>query len=156
MERSARMIYWEAPEHYHIEKTSDWYWVLGIFAIATSVTSIILGNVLFGIVIILGAIVMMLYARRGPRTIAFEISQRGIRIDNEFYPYAILESFYIDEEHPVGPQLIIRQQKLLSQFLIAPIPEAYVDDIEHILSARLPEEHLQEPFAHQLLEFFGF
>ena len=30
-----RAITWEAPEHNHIEKTSDWYWALGIIAVAT-------------------------------------------------------------------------------------------------------------------------
>lgn len=130
--------------------------MLGIIAVAGSVASIILGNVLFGIVIILAAGVMMLYAHRGPRTLRFEIGPRGVRIENLLYPYSSLESFCLDEEHPYGPQLIVKPRKLFAQLLIMPIPEEYMEEIEHILAMRLPEEHMEEPFAHQLLEFFGF
>ena len=30
------------------------------------------------------------------------------------------------------------------------------EEIEDIISERLPEVHIEEPFAHKLLEFFGF
>jgi hypothetical protein len=156
MEDAPRSVYWEAPEHTHIEKSSDWYWILGIVAVAGSVASIILGNVLFGIVILLGATVMMLYSRHEPRIIAFEVSGRGVRVENDLYPYSTLESFFLDEDNPNGPQLIVKPTKLLSQLLIIPVPEEYLDVIESILAPRLPEEHLEEPFSHQLLEFFGF
>jgi len=156
MEKTVRSVYWQAPEHHHIEKTGDWYWVLGIIAIAASIASIIFGNVLFGIVILLGSILMMLYAFRGPRVIPFEISNRGVRVDDSFYPYSVLESFYIDEEHYTGPQVLIKQRSLFSQLIIMPIPEEYLEEIEFILSSRLLEEHLYEPISHQLLEFFGF
>lgn len=156
MREVVRSVYWEAPEHHHIEKSSDWYWILGIIAIAGSIASVIFGNVLFGIVIFLGASVMMLYGRREPRMLRFEVSNRGVRIENSFFPYSALESFYMDEENPQGPQLIVKPQKFLTQLLILPVPEQYMDEIEHILSPRLPEEHLEEPFGHKLLEFFGF
>lgn len=156
MERPARLVSWEAPEHYHIEKTADWYWILGILATAGFVACVIFENVLFGLVILLGSCVMMLYAYRGPKVIPFEISARGIRVDSDFFPYSTLESFFLDEEHPMGPQVIVKQKQLLSQYLIFPIPESYVQEIDALLSTRLPEEHLQEPISHQVLEFFGF
>lgn len=156
MQRDVRSVYWEAPEHFHIEKTGDWYWIFGIFAIAGSISSIIFGNILFGIVIILGTTVMMLYAHHPPRIINFEISGRGIRVEDTLYPYSTLESFFIDEDHRHGPQLIVKSKKLLSQFLIIPIPEENSDEIETILASRLYEEHLEEPIAHKLLEIFGF
>ena len=40
--------------------------------------------------------------------------------------------------------------------IIMPIPEDHIDDIESIIESRLPEEHLEEPLAHKILEFFGF
>ncbi len=149
-------MYWEAPEHTHIEKTSDWYWILGIIAIAGSVTSMIFNNVLFGVVIVLGAVTMVIVSHRKPRIIPFEISGRGVRIENTLYPYSTLESFCFDEENPVGPQLIVKSKKLFVPLLIIPIPEEYVDAVEDVISARLHEAHLEEPLSHRLLEFFGF
>lgn len=151
-----RSVSWEAPEHNHIEKTQDWYWILGIVGIAGSVASIIFGNVLFGVVILLGTVTMVIVSHQKPRIIGFEVSSRGVRIENDLYPYPSLESFFIDEENPMGPQLIVRPKKLFMPFLILPIPEEYTDDIEDLLAPRLKEEHLEEPFSHKLMEFLGF
>ncbi len=156
MEGPIHTISWEAPEHHHVEKSSDWYWVLGILASAGSVASIIFGNVLFGIVIILGTLVMMLFAYRGPAIIPFEVSKRGIRVGNEIHPFPTLESYYINEAHAHGPQLILKSKKLFAQLLILPLPEEYVEDIELLLASRLPEEFLEESLSHQILEIFGF
>ncbi len=156
MDRSVRAVYWEAPEHRHIEKTSDWYWVLGIIAIAGSAASIIFGNVLFGIVIFLGAVTMAIVAQRQPREIPFEISPRGIRVANTLYQYSTLESFYLDEENPEGPQLIVKPKQLLAPLIIMPIPDEYIDEIEYIMSPRLPEVHLEEPLSHKIMEYLGF
>lgn len=156
MPETAHTIYWEAPEHYHVEKTSDWYWVLGIVALAGSVTSIILGNVLLGILIPLAAFVMMLISHKQPRIIPFEVSTRGVRVYNTLYPYATLESYYLDEENHIDPQLILKSKKLFAPLILIPIPDEYITEIERLVSTRLPEEHLEEPIAHRLLEFFGF
>lgn len=156
MEGNARSVYWEAPEHTHIEKSSDWYWILGIIAIAGSVTSMIFSNVLFGVVILLGAMTMIVTSYRRPRVIQFEVSGRGVRIENDLYPYSTLQSFYLDEENIPGPQLIVKSKKLFVPLLILPIPEEYIDEIEDIIAPRLREEHLEEPLSHRLLEFVGF
>ncbi len=149
-------LYWEAPEHNHIEKSHDWFWALAIIAIAGSITSIIFGNVLFGVVILLATMVIFLNGNKLPHIIPFEILTRGIRVGDELYPYSTLESYYIDEHNPQGPQLIIKSKKLLMPLIIIPLPDEYVDDAEHLIAPRLPEEHLEEPFAHKLMEYFGF
>ncbi len=156
MEENPRTLMWEAPEHTHIEKSNDWYWALGILALAGSVTSILLGNVLFGVVIILGAATMIMVSHRHPRTIMYELSPRGLRIDSTLYPFPTLKSYCIDEESPTGPQLLIHSNKVLMPLLILSIPPEYIDDIDDLLGTRITEEHIEEPFGHKLLEFFGF
>jgi hypothetical protein len=156
MEEMVRAVSWEAPEHRHIEKSSDWYWALGIIALAAAGASMIFGDVLFGIVILLAASTMILVAHRKPKQMLFEVSARGVRIGDELYPYPGLESFSIDEECQHGPQLILKSKHFFMPLLIIPVPEEYVDDIEDIVSPRLAEDHLHEPLSHRLLEFFGF
>jgi hypothetical protein len=156
MEMTAHSVSWEAPEHLHIEKTGDWYWILGIVAVAGSVASFIFGNVLFGVVILLGAVTMMIVSHRHPRIIPFEVSERGIRIDDLLYPYATLECFYLDEENTSNPQLIVKSKKMFVPLFIMPIPVEHAVHIDRIIGSRLPEEHMQEPLAHKILEFFGF
>ena len=156
MAETVRAVTWSAPEHHHIEKSSDWYWALGIIAVAGAVASILFGNTLFGIVILLGASTMVVFALREPKLMDFAVTVRGIRTGNELFPYSTLESFYIDEHDPRGPQLLIKSKRIFMPLIIVPIPEEYIDEIDFLLSPRLTEEHLEEPFSHRLLEFFGF
>jgi len=149
-------ITWEAPEHQHIEKNSDWFWVVGLLAIAAAAAAFIFGNILFGIVIIVGTTTIVIHALREPQVIPFAITARGVRIDNEMYPFTTLSGYAIDEENRHGPQLLLRNKKTFAPLLILPIPEDYVDDIEDIIAVRVPEADIEEPFSHQVLEFLGF
>src|SRR3989338_4286703 len=136
--RAVQTISWEATEHHHVEKGSDWYWALGIIAVVGATVSIIFGNILFAIVIPL------------------ELTPRGMRIDDRLYRYATLESFCIDGDAPRGPQLLLKSTGMLSTLLVIPLPEEAVEEIDDILAERLPEEHMEESLAHRLLEFLGF
>lgn len=156
METTTHSLSWEAPEHTHYEKSHDWFWTLGILAVAASVTSIILNNALFGMVILLGAITVFITGNRKPRVIPFEISKRGVRIENDLYPFPTLESYSIDSENADGPQLILKSKKLFMMLLVIPLPENSIDAVERILNPRLKEEHLLEPLGHKILEYFGF
>jgi len=155
-EETIQSITWEAPEHVHIEKTTDWFWVVGLLAIAGAAAAFIFGNILFGLVIIFGAIALVAHALRDPAILPFAVTARGVRVDGELYPYTTLAGYAIDEENRHGPQLLLRNRRAFAPLLIIPVPEDYVDEIEDIISLRLPEEDLEEPFSHQLLEFFGF
>ena len=156
MNDETQAITWEAPEHRHIEKTSDWYWAVGIIAISASVVSIIFNNVLFGVVILLGASTMILFGHRRPKMMPFEVSTRGVRSGSDFFLFPSLESFTIDEDGPEGAQLILKSKHYFMPLIIIPLPEEYLDEISMLLRTKLPEEHLEEPLSHRLLEFFGF
>ena len=156
MTTPARGIAWEAPAHNHIEKNSDWFWILGILSISVGTASFFFGNYLFAILIVLAAAVAAILANREPRIIEFVVSNRGIRIDETLYPYSTLDAYYIDEDDPMGPQLLVRSKKVFMHLIVCPIPEESIEDIEDILELRLPEELLEEPLSTKLLEIVGF
>ncbi len=156
MEPQLRAIEWEAPEHHHGVKNGDWFWVLGILAISGAVASVLFNNILLALVILIGSAVMAIQALRPAKTVTFAITQRGIKIDSDFYPYTTLESYYIEEHYIHDHQLLIRSQKMFMPLLILPLPDEDVEGIEKIIAERLPEEHIEEPLANKILEFFGF
>ena len=151
-----RGITWEALEHDHGEKTSDWFWALGIVTAGATIASILFGNTLLGLVILISGAVMTILSMREPKVIPYAVTQRGIRIEDKLYPYSTLESYFIEEEDPKGPLLLVKSEKTLMPLLVMPIPDEYIDEIEIILAGRLPEEHLEEPLANKILDFFGF
>lgn len=150
-----RGIIWEAYEHHHFERGSEWFWVLGILTVTGSLAAILLGNSLLGILIALGGALVALLGTRGPKIISYAVTQRGLRIDEMLYPYTTLECFCITEESHLGPQLLVKSEKMFMPLLILPLPEDLQDEIEAIIAERLPEQHLEEPFAHKVLEFFN-
>lgn len=153
----ARSVTWEAPAHNHTEKGSDWFWALGIIAASATAVCLFFGNILFGILIILAAATLALVANREPEIVAYAVTSRGLRVGDTLYPYSTLEAYYIDDEDEErGPQLLARSEKMFMHLVIMPLPEEYVDDIEDILAERLPEEHIEEPFAAKVMEVFGF
>lgn len=156
MAEVTRAVTWEAPAHHHIEKGHDWFWAIGLVAVAGSVAAFALGNALFGVVILLGAISMIIFGLSTPHMVFFAVTTRGIRIEHELYPFSSLDSFCIDEDHVHGPHLFVKSKKLLMPLIILPIPPEYIDEIDELVGARLPEEELEEPIATRLLEFFGF
>ena len=149
-------VTWEAPEHHHIEKGSDWFWALGIIALCGAIAAFFFGNFLFAILILVGGGAMALATAKRPSVIPFAVSSRGIRVGEKLYPYSTLEAYFIDEENPNGPQLLLRSKHLYMPLIIMPIPEEYVHEIEDLLLTRLPEEELEEPLATKILEVLGF
>lgn len=156
MDDTIRAITWEAPEHHHIEKGSDWFWVLGIIAACGAIAAFFLGNYLFALVILLGSGVVALRTVKPPRVVPFMVGRRGVRAGEKLFPYSSLESFCIDEEDERGPQLLLKSSRLHMPLIVMPIPEEHLYDIEELLRERLPEEELHEPLGHKLLELFGF
>ena len=71
---------WSAYEHEHIERGSDWFWALGVIAVSAAITSVLFGNVLFAILILVAAMTIGLVAQRPPELHEFEITEKGIRI----------------------------------------------------------------------------
>lgn len=151
-----REIAWEAPEHHHFEKSTDWYWALGIICIASAVTMILFGNMLFGVGILLAGIATALISSRPPQMVKYSVSARGVRAGGNLYPYSTLRCFFLDEDHPRNLQLLIESKNAFTPLLIIPVPDDIAEELEYMLEERLPEEHLEEPLGHRLLEFLGF
>jgi len=151
-----RAVTWEAPEHHHIEKSSDWFWALGILGVAGTVAAIMFGNLLFGILIAIATLTLGMVGAQEPKIIPHAITARGIRLGDQLYPYSTLDSFYIDEDNPRGVQLLVKSQRTFMPLLIMPIPEEYQEEIEALLETRLEEEELEEPLFHKIMEILGF
>ena len=151
-----RAIAWEAPQHHHVEKGNEWFLALLIIVVALVFTAVILDNVLFAFLLGLAGGVLAISAAKRPAIVPYSVSVRGVKVEDELFPFPLLVSYHLDEEDPRGPQLLIRTTRKSVPLLVLPVPPEYVDAIEGILQVRLPEEELHEPFFLKVLEIFGF
>ena len=156
MEQTPRAITWEAPEHHYTEKGGDWYFSLAVIVIAMVVSALMFGSTLFALLLAVSGIALAIIGAKRPSVVPFAVTVRGIRINEDLFPFTTIKSYHIEEEDPHGPQLIILTKKNFDPFLVIPIPSEYIDDIESIMRGRVKEEFLQEPIFMRVLEKFGF
>jgi hypothetical protein len=151
----APIISWDAPEHHHVEKTSDWYWGVGIIAITAAVLAFIFGNIIFGIFILIGTVSLLLHSHKVPRIIHCEINDRGVVAGDIFYPFLSLESFWIDpQEHPA--KILLKSQKFFMPYIAIQIEEVDPEEVRALLLNYIAETEHNEPITQKLLERFGF
>ncbi len=151
-------ISWIAPEYMHSEKSTDWYWIVGIVAVTLSIIAVTLSDILFGVLIVIGAIVLSLYASRPPEFVEVAILDRGLKVGDALYPWGSLESFWI-EENELHPRILFKSEKRWSPYIVVLLPhedDAHPDDIHTALFEKLPEVKHSEPFLEKLLIWLGF
>lgn len=146
---------WSAYEHEHIERGSDWFWALGIIAVSAALTSILLGNVLFAVLIVVAAATIGLIANHPPQLHEFELTEKGIRTGVTMHPYENIISFWVDEEVD-EPVLLIDTIAFMAPNLIIPLGETKPEVVREFLSQYAHEVPMKEPLAHKVMEFFGF
>jgi hypothetical protein len=150
-------IKWQAHEYFHYERTTDWYWAVAIITLSIIALSILFDDYLFSIVILIGVFSLLMYANRKPRLVSYELNRKGLRVDSTLYPYASIESFWVEDhhEHP-EPRVIFKSAKVIMPYIVVPIEGVHPDDIHTYLLNFLPEEEHHEPLAQKIMEHLGF
>lgn len=157
MEKPAK-IFWQSLEHSnHKPKGSDWFWAVGVVAVGVVILSFYFGNILFGIIIALFALVAGMLANKKPDLHSFEISRKGVRVGTLLYPFSNLESFWV-EDTDYEDKIIFKTKKTMRSFLIIPFDSTKTDPelLRDFLLDYLDEEELEEPLHQKIMEFLGF
>lgn len=148
---------WQAYEYKDQQMKADWFWALGIVALAGSVASFIYGNFLFGVFIIFAAIALVFFSTIKPKLITHELSEGGLTYENTFYPFDRLHAFWVDDTDPGHKKILLKSERMFVPVLCVTYEDdADVEFIYEILSSVVPEEPLQEPWGHIIMERLGF
>ncbi len=156
MEQTPRSITWEAPEHHHVEKGNDWFFALAIIIISFVVVAILFNDTLLALLIGLAGGALAVSAAKRPSIVPYAVTVRGVKVEDDVYPFSSLLSFRIDEEDFRGPQLLLKVDKKFMPLIVMPIPLSNIDDIDRLLRENIPEEDLEEPLFMKILELLGF
>jgi len=152
----ARAVFfeWDAEGYVFEEKSSDWYWALGIIAVASAIASILFGNVILALLIIAASVTLALSTITRPRVHHFSITDEGVMVDENLYDYDSIVSFsvleYIDPNLP--PALSIRTHKLLAPHLIIPIKDHDPVEIYEFFAEHVEEGRHDESVIDRIIE----
>ncbi|MBX4195762.1 hypothetical protein KW796_02300 [Candidatus Parcubacteria bacterium] len=156
MAKSIPTLEWNAHEYEHKERSSDWFWAAGIITAGLALTSIIFGNVILGILVVVSAFSLALFINRPPENIHISINDEGLARGRVFYPFETLAAFWIDTDHP-HKKVILRSKKMLMPLIVIPLSDNI--DTERLrgnLSQYLKEEYHTLPLVEKILEYLGF
>ena len=155
---------WSAFEYHYHPKTVDWYWAVGIIAVSVAVTSIIFSNILFAFFILISAAALCIVSSKKPQMLSCEISDRGVIVNNNLYPFTTLESFWVEEHGHLQelnnphhtPKIILKSKKIFMPYILLPIDGVEPEEVRDTLLIFLPEEEHMEPLSQKLMERLGF
>lgn len=150
------MLHWEASEFEYKEKSSDWYWILGIVAVVGALISVFLNNVLFAIFILLGAFLMAMFASKHPEIIQIKLNYRGILVNETLYPYRSINSFWVEDFREGKEKLLITPRATFALQVVLPIRNIDPDLIREFMATYCQEEEQRETIAERIMEYFHF
>lgn len=150
------IIEWDAREYEHKERSADWFWAVWIVVFAIVTVSVIFGNVIFAILILIATFTLSLFINREPDNIHVIVDEKGITKGRLHYPYQSLHSFWIDNEHP-HKKILLRSRKSFLPLIIVPLGEEIdTERLARKLTHYLDEGYQSLPFLERVLEYLGF
>jgi hypothetical protein len=158
---SNKKLEWSAFEYEDKERSSDWFWALGIIVVTSSIASIIFNNYFFAALIILSGLLLGFFAMKKPDTIFYELNNKGLQIRNRIYPYENIKSFWVQlgtsPDTNIKPLLFIHSERAFMPILSIPIPEEMAEEIHSLfLFKNIPEVEMKENPSEKIMEALGF
>lgn len=155
MEHTEKTLSWETAEYIHTEKSSDWFWALGIIAFSIAVAAVLFGNILFAILILVSAFTLALLAARHPLSVSVTLNEEGITLNERLYPFSSLRSFWVTTE-VAPPVLILETKNVLVHRLSITIEDISPDDVRLSLLPHLEEKEQElESFTEKISNAIG-
>jgi hypothetical protein len=152
---SEQSISWNVVTHEHRERTSDWYWALGVLAVIGIGLSIYFSNVLLALIILIGASCIGVLVSRGPREHLVVVDKRGVHVDGTLYAYRSLHSFWVEED-VAEPRLFLTTAGWVVPHLTLPLTDrALAHEVHKYLKDKLDEVEQHAHFGEMLAEICG-
>ncbi len=149
---------WEGREYDHVPKSQDWYWALGIIALAGTVAAILFADYILSALILFAAVALALHAAKVPGLHHFQLVEDGLMIGDEFHPYSRMESFSIleDPDDELPPLLSIKTHSWFSPHLVLPLDDIDAEAVYLHFLERVAEDAHHHTVNDLVAAWLGF
>lgn len=134
------LISWLFNEYPEYERSSAWFFTFGLIVCLFIVYSIIVKNFLFGVIIVMFALIILLHSSKPPLKVKINLTEDGLELGDKFYPYKDLAKFWIIYEPPEIKNLYISFKSGLRPKMIIPLEKADPVKIRGVLLEHLHED----------------
>ena len=149
---------WEGYEYEHSPKSADWYWALGIVAIAGIISALLFSNILLAVLIGIAVITIALHTTKHPPLHRFLLTEKGLMIGDDFHPFERMLSFSVLEDiaGEFPPTLSIKTESWHSPHLMIPLNGVDADRVYAHLLERVKEGEHVHTVSDLVAAWFGF
>ena len=149
---------WEGKEYEHNPKSADWYWVVGIAAVALAIASILFGNYLLALLIIFAAVAIALHAAKVPPVHRFRLVETGLMIGDDHHPFETMTSFSVLEDiaGELPPLLSLKTASWHSPHLMIPLEGVDADLVYAYLLHHVDESEHKHTINDLVAAWLGF
>lgn len=157
MPRSA-ILEWEGREYEHNPKSADWYWALGIIAVAVTVALILFHNYLLAFLAIVATAAIALHAAKQPPLHRFRLVEDGLMIGDDLHPFDRMISFSVleDIEGKYPPVLSVKTESWHSPHLMIPLAGVDADLVYAYFLHHVDESDHHHTFSDLVAAWLGF
>ncbi len=149
---------WEGIEYEREEKSTDWYWALGIVATAAAIASVLFGNYLLALLVVVAAVAIALHAAKEGPVHRFALTEEGLLVGNDLHPYKDMRSFCVleDIEGELPPVLSVKTHSILTPHLMVSLAGVDAESVYNYLFARVSEAEHRHSLTDLVAAWLGF
>ena len=152
------IVEWEGREYDHSQKSADWYWALGIIAVAGTIAAALFGNVLLALLIVIAVSAIAFHATKEPPLHTFRLVDTGLMIGDSLHPFERMISFSVleDIEGELPPVLSIKAESWHSPHLVIPLAGVDADLVYTHFLHHVDEGEHPHTFVDLVAAWLGF
>ncbi len=147
---------WTVNEYEKHDRSKRWYVIMAVVGIALLLYSVISGNYLFALVVVLFGIILFLQDMQQPMEVPFAITEAGIVVGNTYYPFKEITNYWIIYNPPGVKNIYFSTDSVLKHRLQIPLLDNDPRPIREYLNQFLVEdlEQEEEPLSDRLGRMF--
>ena len=147
---------WEVNEYEKHDRNKRWYVITAIVGVALLLYSVISGNYLFTLVVVLFGIVLFLQDMQQPMQVSFAVTETGIVVGSTYYPFKEITSYWIIYNPPEVKNIYFTTNSILKHRLQVPLLDIDPRPIREYLNQFLIEDldQEEEPLSDRLGRMF--
>ena len=149
MSNQNKILSWEAWEFRHYPKSTGWYVTLICIAVLVIVFFIIVEKDIFAAVCLaIIAFLVFLFSRQTPQRVGIELSSKGVKFDQLFYPYKEIKYFWVvhNEHHQT---INLHTSALVNNIVILELDSQNPEEARRFLLQYIPEHTETEATSTQ-------
>jgi|SRR3989344_8675495 len=112
-------------------------------------------NILTAVFFFLVSLIIFLFIFKEKRLVSWEITRHGVVIDNSFFPYRDLKSFWIEYQPGYTKEVSLKSKKWYRGYFKIPLNQENPLEIREHLLEFLPEERHEDTLIETISRHLG-